>query len=624
MPTIIDSLLVTLGFESSGLDKGTTNAKKKIKETGDEADKTGKKLEQAGKDGADGFNELAASATKFLAVLGGATALTRFIENTIEATTQLSRFSRNLGDSASNVNAWSNATELAGGSAGDLQATMSMLSRAQTELEITGSSSMVPYLSALGVAFGKDITPAQQLLELSERFSHMDRTKANNLGLTMGINQGTMNLLLKSRPEVELMIKRQKELNDLNDKQTEVADRLSKAFTASMQSFRTFGRELMVAVAPALEKALSLFSALGDWMRDNKEFVEIFLTILAVGLGAIGAALIPINLVVVAIAGVGAALAALYQDYLVWKRGGDSFFGDDWKKIEDGVNIVINVLTKLKELLGNQFYRAIAMVDMVYKAATGDFKGAKYAASQLIEGNTGFGSANNTPNTTAQRTRSGKIGVVGGSPSADARQAFISAASAELGVDPSIIDAQLRLETGATGRSAIGAYNYGNIKTGSGWTGDSKSRSVGEYDANGNYKQENAAFRSYGDATTAGKDYASLLKRRYPGAAGASSAQEFAESLKRGGYATDPNYVNNVMRIANGIPGAAGAAQGAGASGSAQMAAAASQGAGNRSVETSIAELNIYTQATDANGIAQDMGKSIDNLYTSQYAYGLD
>ena len=49
------------------------------------------------------------------------------------------------------------------------------------------------------------------MLDLSERFSRMDRTTANNMGRMMGLDQGTMNLLLKGRAEVETMIRRQKE-----------------------------------------------------------------------------------------------------------------------------------------------------------------------------------------------------------------------------------------------------------------------------------------------------------------------------------------------------------------------------------------------------------------------------
>jgi hypothetical protein len=40
-------------------------------------------------------------------------------------------------------------------------------------------------------------------------------------------------------------------------------------------------------------------------------------------------------------------------------------------------------------------------------------------------------------------------------------------------------------------------------------------------------------------------------------------------------------------------------------------------------VETHIGEIKVYTAATDANGIAKDMGKSMDYLFTSQANYGL-
>jgi len=607
MPTIIDSLLVTLGIDAGPFNKGKAQVDKSLKQTGDEAEKAGKKLKQTGKDGADGFNELAAGATKFLAVLGGAAALTHFIENTIEATTQMARFSRNLGDSASNVNAWSNAAELAGGSAGGLQSTLDKLSMAQTELEITGSSSLVPYLSSLGIAFGAGISPAQQLLELSDRFARMDRTKANNLGRTMGIDQGTMNLLLKGRPEVELMIKRQKELNDVNTKQTEVSERLTKAFTEGKQSFSSFGRELMMAVAPALEKALALFSALGEWMRENKEFVEIFLTIVAVGLGAIGAALIPINMVAVGVLALGAAIAALYQDYQVWKRGGDSLI--NWAAWEPGIKAAGAGVIWLRDLVADAFYRMFAAVDMVKSALSGDWERAKFAAGEFKNGN---GKPYGAPasDTTTQRTSSGKIGRMG-------PQAFFESKGWTAAQAAGIV-ANLQSESGINA-SAVGdsgkAYGIAQWHPDrqaafARWAGhDIKGSTAEEQMAfvhyeltEGNEKGAGAALRSATTAQQAGE----LVSSRYE-----RPANGEAEARKRG-------------LLAMGIPGAAGAAQGVGASSSARMAQAASQGAGNRSSETSISEMNIYTQATDANGIATDIGKSIDNLYTSQFNYGLD
>ena len=43
----------------------------------------------------------------------------------------------------------------------------------------------------------------------------------------------------------------------------------------------------------------------------------------------------------------------------------------------------------------------------------------------------------------------------------------------------------------------------------------------------------------------------------------------------------------------------------------------------SKSVETHIGEVKVYTAATDAKGIASDMGKSLDYLFTSQANYGL-
>jgi hypothetical protein len=49
MPTIIDSLVVTLGLDSSGFKKGQTEVKKGLDDTRKNADQTAKDMEAAGK-----------------------------------------------------------------------------------------------------------------------------------------------------------------------------------------------------------------------------------------------------------------------------------------------------------------------------------------------------------------------------------------------------------------------------------------------------------------------------------------------------------------------------------------------------------------------------------------------
>jgi len=78
------------------------------------------------------------------------------------------------------------------------------------------------------------------------------------------------------------------------------------------------------------------------------------------------------------------------------------------------------------------------------------------------------------------------------------------------------------------------------------------------------------------------------------------------------------------LAMLGGVPGASQAAAGAGAGQVAQGNLAGAPGAGSRSVETHIGEVKVYSAATDANGIAKDMGKSLDYLFTSQANYGLN
>ena len=70
MPTIIDSLIMTLGLDTKDYDAGSQKVDKSLKATGASAEAAGKKLKQTGADGAAGFNTLAKSAIKFLALLG--------------------------------------------------------------------------------------------------------------------------------------------------------------------------------------------------------------------------------------------------------------------------------------------------------------------------------------------------------------------------------------------------------------------------------------------------------------------------------------------------------------------------------------------------------------------------
>lgn len=129
------------------------------------------------------------------------------------------------------------------------------------------------------------------------------------------------------------------------------------------------------------------------------------------------------------------------------------------------------------------------------------------------------------------------------------------AASATTGVPAELILAQAALETG-WGRHEIATRNGNNshnlfgIKAGSHWQGKTTDIVTHEY-INGRRTQVVDTFRVYDSFEHAFTDYASLISNnpRYAGVVQAPSAEQAAQELQRGGYATDPRYADKLVAV---------------------------------------------------------------------------
>lgn len=130
----------------------------------------------------------------------------------------------------------------------------------------------------------------------------------------------------------------------------------------------------------------------------------------------------------------------------------------------------------------------------------------------------------------------------GGTPE-DFRARYGSAAEKAgkaLGVDPAVLLGQWGLETG-WGKSVIpGTNNLGNIKDFAG----------GGVAATDNMNGSRDKYRSYDSPEAFADDFTSLIQRKYPAAVGAKDPLAFAQALKAGGYAEDPDYVTKVASAA--------------------------------------------------------------------------
>jgi peptidoglycan hydrolase FlgJ len=134
---------------------------------------------------------------------------------------------------------------------------------------------------------------------------------------------------------------------------------------------------------------------------------------------------------------------------------------------------------------------------------------------------------------------------------------YAQQAASQLGVSSDTLIAQAALETGwgqhipATS-SGASSFNLFGVKAGSGWNGNSVNAPTTEY-GGVNASTVSQPFRAYSSVQQGVNDYVTLLQghARYQQALGTGEdVHAFGSALARGGYATDPVYVQKLQATA--------------------------------------------------------------------------
>lgn len=583
MATIIDSLIVKLGLDTTDYDKGRKKIGGSLKDTGKEAKDMGKKVKESAREGSSGFNDMAKEATKFLAIIGGTAAVTNFAKNVIESSAAMYRFSQNIKESFTQISILSGAAEVAGGSVEGLQGTLDMLSKAQTELKLTGNSSLLPFFNSLKIAPSEAAGSVTDLFQvIHNRMMGMDRKDAFNLGQMFGIDAGTMNLLLSSDQEFKDLLEWQTKLNKLTEQQAKQYTAMQKALTMLGQETTGYGITLLSDAAPAIMRIIDLFEGFGTWIKQHGGFVLGFLGTMGTYLAIMGAKALPISLLAAELLLLAVAIGLVADDFRTFKEGGDSLI--PWQNAIDGVSKLIEwldkLLDKMQEVAHNPVTKLLGAGNALIAAIKGDRKGMQiaYAAgSGAYSPSSGAGSLEQKLANAEKEN-----GLPAGTLSAIIKQ--------ETGGNRAYIDDPSKYHYGLNAQGKRIAPHTGKVSTAFGPFGllESTARDPGW---------------GIEPLKNKGIDEQIRLISQY-----VARRSKSAGSLQAGlaGYGEGAGYANSVL---SGIPGASQAAMAGGAIAS---------NAPSRSVTNSIGEMKIYTQATDAEGIMRDAGQAIDYLSISQ------
>lgn len=587
MAQIIEKLMITLGMDTSGVKKGTADAQTAVKRTDVEVQKTTRTVKDFGRAGSDAFVSINKSAAAFLATLGGTVAIKNFIRDTTESTASLGRFSQNIGSSVSTVSAWGQAAEVAGGSASGLQGTLAMLSRTQTEVALTGNSGALPYFAALGISLsninGKARPTTDILLDLSKAFQGMDRTMAFNFGQMLGIDEGTMNLLLRGPQAVKQMVEERRRSTAVTEAEAQKAQALNEQWTKVKQQFQDIGRELTITLSPAL---MDLARSFADLARQagpplaatlqslvdlNKEtdgaVVKAGIALLAFKALGGSSVLAALGSVVKAIGSIGLAADAAAMGGVARLARGLGVIGSGLAGYGVGSYIYENHLAGTET--GNDIGRFVAggMAMLGSKDAQAALDAERRANGQSING-----------------TTYGKVTAPVSSPTH-----FFSELERKHGLPSGMLDRMWQVESGR-GKSMIspkGATGHFQFMPGT-----AADMGLSREDTFDLQKSSEAAAR-----------YMGMLIKRYGSVEKALAAYNFGMGNVDRGRPQPLETRNYVAQIAP------------------YVGSARSSGGGGTSV--TVGTLTVNTQATDAQGIANDIVNSLDFAFASQADYGV-
>lgn len=332
-------------------------------------EKKNEKLTKATKKNTKSFLDAKKAVVGFIGALLVQTGIERMITNVTRLNTQLGYTSKNLGVSARDLKAWQNTAEMMGGSADEIISFMEQLSRAQTELRVTGQTAMSPYLQSLGVNLfdsqGNPLEMAEAMLKLADGFGKINRQEGYNFGQMMGINQGTLNMLLEGRDAVASTLVYQKSIRKVTDEEAAASMRLSAAQTKLSQQWEALENVLVSEITPALTEVLEWVTSIIAYLTEHKEIaITVFTSIAAIitatlipallaAAGAVWAIIAPFAAIIAIIGAVTAAAGLLWEDFNVWTQGGESAlegFYDKFAKIwKDAGRIFARTIGSIKK-----------------------------------------------------------------------------------------------------------------------------------------------------------------------------------------------------------------------------------------------------------------------------------
>lgn len=389
----------------------TGASKTRLDALDDAARKLGVSLKETGDKGALSFERLKGTLTKVLGVIGGVAFIKSQLTEFTDAALEVDTASKTLGMDIKEFQGWQNAAEKVGLEMQDLVQLFGDVSDRMYDAVLHDSGPFKDAVDDIGISL-KGVkegatSSADMLLQFARAVEKMPKDKAHGLLTQYGFDPESIKLIMMGEKELEKLIKTGKEKARFDKQDIENAQKLREAQQRLNTAWRTISALFASTVSPAVTFLTNLLSDLLGWVKENKQFVIVFFTLLA---GVITTLMLP-ALTAMATAAWAAiapftpliaiigAIGLVIEDLITYIQGGESELSNFWsvfgsgeeigaqfKSLWEGIKSVLESVWEALKAISKFFILIFSLTgEGVIAAIDGIWKGITNLYNTLVE-----------------------------------------------------------------------------------------------------------------------------------------------------------------------------------------------------------------------------------------------
>lgn len=343
--TVVDKLVIALGLDTSGVDKGVEQTKSKL---------------------LTGFSGIVG---KIFAPLMAGFSFAKIFDSINGELKQLNTLSKVTHTNIEDLTAWSRAVESSGGNMDGFTQTLNTLNDSLTRISVTGSGRMKPFFEKMGLdATELAKKPVLDSMEaISKAIEGMNKNESANILRTMGFDSGSIKLLQSGEKGMKQLIARQKELGVYTAKDAKAVAALNRGIKDITSAIKTLFIPIVMQIMNTASTVIKYLTNGVMFLRKNMDVLRGAVLLLAAVFSKqllkaiidLGRALLvnPFGLFIIGLS----AILLLLEDLWVYAKGGKTAFGNIWKnlgtpkEVMQGFKRVGTAITNLMKFVGNLF-----------------------------------------------------------------------------------------------------------------------------------------------------------------------------------------------------------------------------------------------------------------------------